>query len=385
MPMTDEMEKHHNTERRASGRWDDPGGGGTIEPEQVCCRWAQTAGTFNRWGWIVAKPMKTLWAADPHTLAKHRLLVRYLEAWLPIMALSHVGRLVLIDGFAGPGRYVGGEPGSPLLMLDTYLSHRSLPKMAHVEMTFVFIEERADRVANLQAELGALTLPKNVDVAVIEGEFDVEVGRLLDGLPVNHRLAPTFAFIDPFGYTGYDLHLTSRILAFPKCEVLIYLPLPFIARFINDETIAPALTNLFGDRIVEGSTIGWKRQGRITGAARPLSREGRAVRRPVPVLRDSRFRLEWLSPVLWDQASRRHGAHEGGDVEGRPSRWRGLPRLHRPQSDGAVRAGSRPRRPCGAPTRRVCTGRLHHRASTCGCPTDTLCMESALGEGPRSG
>ena len=48
-------------------------------------------------------PTTTLWAAEEHTVAKHRILRRYLEAWIPIMA-SRSGRLILIDGFAGPGR-----------------------------------------------------------------------------------------------------------------------------------------------------------------------------------------------------------------------------------------------------------------------------------------
>lgn len=54
-------------------------------------------------------PKETIWPLDPHTLAKHEILRRYLEAWFPIVGrYSH--RIVYIDGFAGPGRYAGGEP-----------------------------------------------------------------------------------------------------------------------------------------------------------------------------------------------------------------------------------------------------------------------------------
>jgi len=53
-------------------------------------------------------PKETIWAAEEHTFAKHRLLRRYLDAWLPIMA-RHNRRLVLVDGFAGPGRYSGAN------------------------------------------------------------------------------------------------------------------------------------------------------------------------------------------------------------------------------------------------------------------------------------
>jgi hypothetical protein len=70
----------------------------------------------------MTKPSDTLWKLEPHTAAKHRILRSYLNAWLPILS-KYNSRLVLIDGFAGPGEYEGGEPGSPLIMLDAFLSH----------------------------------------------------------------------------------------------------------------------------------------------------------------------------------------------------------------------------------------------------------------------
>jgi hypothetical protein len=53
------------------------------------------------------------WRADPHTLAKHRILKGYLGAWFPAMTLGAYGhrRVLIIDGFAGPGDYEGGEEG----------------------------------------------------------------------------------------------------------------------------------------------------------------------------------------------------------------------------------------------------------------------------------
>jgi len=205
-------------------------------------------------------PKETIWAAEEHTFAKHRLLRRYLDAWLPIMA-KYNSKLVLIDGFAGPGRYTGGQPGSPLIMLDAYLGHayRALPHMARVGLTYIFIEEDPDRVSNLNRELLAVARPANVNVAVIQGSFDEEMPKLLDGIPEDKSLAPAFAFIDPLGYTDHDLQLSSRILGFPRCEVLIYMPLPFIARFVDQPAIAPALTELYGDeswRAAQGQVPG---------------------------------------------------------------------------------------------------------------------------------
>lgn len=54
----------------------------------------------------------TLWNMAPHSAAKHRVLRSYIDAWIPIMAHQAIkmsprsgpARLLLVDGFAGPGR-----------------------------------------------------------------------------------------------------------------------------------------------------------------------------------------------------------------------------------------------------------------------------------------
>jgi three-Cys-motif partner protein len=193
-------------------------------------------------------PRSTLWDAEEHTLAKHRILRGYLDAWIPIMA-RQTGRLILIDGFAGPGRYATGEDGSPLVMLKAYLEH---VQREHIdaELQYIFIEKQQDRIDHLHGEVAATFEPKgppfNVNVGFVRGEFADVLPAVLRGLGGVGRAA-MFAFIDPFGYADSPLDLTSQILALPKCEVLVYVPLPFIARFLEDPAVANAFTLLFGD------------------------------------------------------------------------------------------------------------------------------------------
>ena len=195
----------------------------------------------------MARPKTPLWEADEHTLAKHAILREYLEAWLPIMSSCNP-RLLLIDGFAGPGRYLGGEEGSPLIMLRTLLEHRTLPRMAGTTFSFLFIEQDADRITHLRDEITALgPLPANVRVVPpVEADFSDVMADLFTRMK-GFALVPTFAFIDPFGYKDANVDLTGRILSFPKCEVLIYLPLYNIARFVDQPAQEKVLTNLFGD------------------------------------------------------------------------------------------------------------------------------------------
>lgn len=206
------------------------------------------------------KPADTLWDLEPHSAGKHIILRRYLQAWLPILGLSRP-RLVLVDAFAGPGRYLGGEPGSPLIMLDAFLNH-SLRSRIKAELVYVFIEERKDRIEHLRSEIAQLDLPDQVKVHPVHGHYGAEFKGLLDDLASKGQaLAPTFVFVDPFGYTGAGMELTGQFMQFQHCEVLIYLPLPFITRFVGRAGQEDALTSLYG-------SDAWKEAIAVTGAER---------------------------------------------------------------------------------------------------------------------
>ena len=191
----------------------------------------------------MAAPTTTIWPAEPHTLAKHAILRGYLEAWFPILE-STQGRLVYYDGFAGPGRYLHGEEGSPLIALDVALRHR---KKLVSELVFTFVEEDAERARWLQeVELPNLTLPSNFKVSVRNERFEDALRHTLDSLDATGRqIAPTFALVDPFGMTGLPFQLISRLLQRPSCEVLVTFMTRDINRFASE--LPEHVADLIGD------------------------------------------------------------------------------------------------------------------------------------------
>jgi three-Cys-motif partner protein len=97
-----------------------------------------------------------IWPLDPHGKVKHLIFQRHLDAWLPIMTRSFV-KLLYVDGFAGPGVYEGGEPGSPIIALRAAIFNRALKaRPPDCELEFLFIEERSDRVVKLREEVKKL-------------------------------------------------------------------------------------------------------------------------------------------------------------------------------------------------------------------------------------
>lgn len=185
----------------------------------------------------MATPKSTTWPIEPHTRAKHEILKPYLQRWFPILNKHH-GRIVYIDGFSGPGRYDGGEPGSPLVALDVAATHR---KALTGEVIFWFIDERPDRIRQLQTELDEKKLPSHFKLAAETGRFDEKLNGTLDDLDAKkEQMAPTFAFIDPFGFSGIPYRLIARLLGRPHCEVFITFMVDAINRWLehpNDEIV----------------------------------------------------------------------------------------------------------------------------------------------------
>ncbi len=189
----------------------------------------------------------TLWPLEPQTVGKHKVLKEYLNAWLPIMG-SWAGRILFIDGFAGPGKYTGGDPGSPLIALDALIQH-SGKRYIKSKVIFFFIERDHERANHLKTLVGTRqsSLPDGCEVHVIEGTFDETMTQVLNHLDEKRTsLAPSFLMIDPFGGSGTPMSIVERVLAHPRSEVYVSFMYEAMNRFKATEEFIPHLDALFG-------------------------------------------------------------------------------------------------------------------------------------------
>ncbi len=195
------------------------------------------------------------WVMAGHTRAKHQILTKYLGAWYPAIS-KYSGRVLYIDGFAGRGRYDDGSEGSPQLALRTLIDHPILAQRASCEFLFLFIEKNAENAAALQAELQALedsgVIPKNVLWGVVNGSFDIEVQQMCERLrEQGMNRAPTFAFIDPFGYTKFPMDLLVELAQSPGTELFINFMVGFVQRFIERDGQEDAIAQLYGMEVAD--------------------------------------------------------------------------------------------------------------------------------------
>jgi len=186
------------------------------------------------------------WEYREQTRVKHILLEKYLEAWMPILGKWNP-RICYFDGFSGRGEYADGTLGSPIIAL------RVADRLARYygKLLLVFIEKNRDNFENLEnvleREKPTIKNLGKMDTIKKNDEFANVISELFDYLEKDRSsLAPSFFFIDPFGYSGISFETIKRILSNPKTEVFFTFMIRDIARFIEDPRLMRTFTSLFG-------------------------------------------------------------------------------------------------------------------------------------------
>jgi three-Cys-motif partner protein len=195
-------------------------------------------------------PSGVLWDADPHTLAKHRLLENYLAAWLPTLLQGGFRGVTYAEGFAGPGIYTGDEPGSPVIALRTFLGQRGL-LAAGRSVDLVLVEEDGRRLAELRHQMSrtlatVASAPVGISVEYISGDQAEVLLPALERIGAMRR--PVFAFLDSYGGPDVPLDLARRIGAAPASEVLVTFGTSFFIRFCEVEGHQAEGDQVFGGR-----------------------------------------------------------------------------------------------------------------------------------------
>lgn len=191
-----------------------------------------------------------LWEAEPHTLAKHAILKNYLDAWAVIFSRTpNVRELLFYDGFAGPGEYSGGEPGSPVVALNALRANTQQLKPVRLK----FSEIDPSIFDQLKSKLTAETqkLPTGCSIKVDEpslGDCNDHI-RALSAERKSQRLplGPALFFLDQFGYSQVPMSLIRELMSQQYCEVFSYLNCQRLIPYLTDDTKAPGIIGAFGN------------------------------------------------------------------------------------------------------------------------------------------
>lgn len=189
------------------------------------------------------------WFYTQHTEAKHEILHRYLGAWLAILGQARRGtarahkQLVLVDGFAGRGRYMGGESGSPRIMFDRAVQ---VVEARLAERVLIRCAEPNETNFKHLAEVCSQLKHERVTIQPTQETFVDMATRLADSAVKQKPPPPTFVMVDPYGVRGVPLDVLRRLLKIDRLEVLLTFMVRDPARFLMEENYEEPMTALFG-------------------------------------------------------------------------------------------------------------------------------------------
>lgn len=187
-----------------------------------------------------------LWRRDEQTACKHVVLSNYLNGWFPILGRWY-RRLLYVDGFAGPGEYIQGERGSPLVAIDCVRRHKKAGRLKGIEVVCLFIESDVASANHLRGLLAREPAIPDTEFEVWHGTFDESMTGVLDYIDEQRNvLAPAFVMIDPFGPKGSPMELIGRVLENKRSECLISFMYEPIRRFHTVPEFERPLDELFG-------------------------------------------------------------------------------------------------------------------------------------------
>lgn len=180
-----------------------------------------------------------MWEYEPQTKKKHEIMKKYLEKWIPILG-KYYG-LNYFDCFGGCGQYYDKcgsiNYGSPIIVAQIIEKHVEGGK----NIAVIVIDKKKRNIENIKKIFKKLDI-KIKKVIFIQGDFDNSINKILDE---HSNLAPSFFFIDPFGFK-IKLKTIKRIMQIKKSEIVLNFMFNAINRFMNIKQNKENMKELFG-------------------------------------------------------------------------------------------------------------------------------------------
>lgn len=185
-----------------------------------------------------------------HSKAKVELYGRYLSIYLNVISrTSFIKKIFLFDLFAGEGKYLNNEKGSPIVTMECIKNHYYSNNETCLNIDVFLndnekseIEPELYKIERIKKFILEIFKPNSVNVEYSQREYFDVIKIVIDRLKKIKDSERALLFIDPWGYKEIDPKDLKNIVSNGKTEVLLFLPISFMYRFadkaLSDETFA---------------------------------------------------------------------------------------------------------------------------------------------------
>ena len=221
-----------------------------------------------------------LYAGREQTLVKHFILQKYLERFAYIVG-SHWDVLTYVDCFSGPwnARSEKFEDSSFAIALKELRNARdALAKQRgrNIQLRCFFLEKNRAAYAKLKEFADSAT---DVKIETRNATLEESIPDIVDFVRRGGSKAFPFIFIDPTGWTGFEMETITPLLRLNPGEVLINFMTGHIRRFLDspDEETQDSFKRLFGSGAFRAKVHGLAQLEREDAAVEEYTRNARRV------------------------------------------------------------------------------------------------------------
>ncbi|HEY3373687.1 MAG TPA: three-Cys-motif partner protein TcmP [Candidatus Aquicultor sp.] len=183
-------------------------------------------------------PFKT-WPYEDQTKMKHMVFEDYIDKWMKIVGQKN--KLNYVDGFGGIGAYQDVNDnlffGSPVLAAE--VAQRATNRLQR-KVNIIIIDSDAGNLENIKKIFDHRRI--SIEPILINDDFDGAINKILDNI---NNLAPTFVFVDPFGFT-LKMKTIERIMRIDKSEILLNFMFTRVNQFLGAPKVEKIFNELFG-------------------------------------------------------------------------------------------------------------------------------------------
>ena len=221
-----------------------------------------------------------LYAGREQTRVKHFILQKYLERFAYIVG-SHWDVLTYVDCFSGPwnARSDKFEDSSFAIALKELRNARdALAKQRgrNVQLRCFFLEKDRAAYAKLKEFAGGVTDAK---IETRNASLEESIPNITDFVRRGGANAFPFVFIDPTGWTGFEMETITPLLRLNPGEVLINFMTGHIRRFLDSphEETQDSFKRLFGSGSFRAKVEGLAKQDREDAAVEEYALNAKSV------------------------------------------------------------------------------------------------------------
>jgi len=168
---------------------------------------------------------------DTATKIKLHILREYIKEWLPVFIQKREEfwkNITIYDFFAGEGKDLEGNQGSPMIIIDELESHHTMITSKGLNIELVLNDNNRKKIQKLKECVGN----KNKPYKIIYKEEDfTELFNELYSDMIKTTRQPKFMFLDQYGIKFITPYIFKKITSLKRTDFLFFISSSFLQRF----------------------------------------------------------------------------------------------------------------------------------------------------------